>query len=60
MDGRDGIVPVEQSINFAAQIEKIAGPDCVTLEILEKADHGDPLFETPEISTEFLTSLICI
>ncbi len=45
---RDSIVPVEQSINFAAQIEKIAGPHRVTLEILEEADHGDPLFETPE------------
>jgi acetyl esterase/lipase len=45
---RDSIVPVEQSINFAAQIEKIAGAHRVTLEILEKADHGDPLFETPE------------
>jgi dipeptidyl aminopeptidase/acylaminoacyl peptidase len=45
---RDGIVPVEQSINFAAQIEKIAGPHRATLEILEEADHGDSLFETPE------------
>ncbi len=45
---RDEIVPVEQSINFAAQIEKIAGPHRATLEILEDADHGDPLFETPE------------
>jgi acetyl esterase/lipase len=45
---RDGIVPVEQSINFAAQIEKIAGPHRAILEIIEDADHGDPLFETPE------------
>lgn len=45
---KDGIVPVEQSINFAAQIEKIAGSDQVTLEILEEAGHGDPLFHTPE------------
>jgi acetyl esterase/lipase len=45
---KDSIVPVEQSINFAAQIEKIAGPGRATLEILEEADHGDPLFETPE------------
>jgi acetyl esterase/lipase len=45
---KDGIVPVEQSINFAAQIEKIAGPERATLEILENAGHGDPLFETSE------------
>jgi acetyl esterase/lipase len=45
---KDGIVPVEQSINFAAQIGKIAGPGRVALEILEDAGHGDPLFETPE------------
>ncbi len=45
---RDSIVPVEQSINFAAQIQKIAGPDRAILEFLENADHGDPLFETPE------------
>jgi acetyl esterase/lipase len=45
---KDSIVPVEQSINFAAQIDKVAGSDRVTLEILKEADHGDPLFETPE------------
>ncbi|CAG0969664.1 Carboxylesterase NlhH [Anaerolineales bacterium] len=41
----DGIVPVEQSIHFAAQMEKIAGADRVTLDLLKGADHGDPLFE---------------
>jgi acetyl esterase/lipase len=44
----DGIVPVEQSNNFAAGIEKVAGPGRVTLEIIKDAGHGDPLFETPE------------
>lgn len=45
---RDEIVPVEQSINFAAALEKAAGKDKVTLEILDDAGHGDPLFETPQ------------
>jgi len=45
---RDSIVPVEQSIRFAAQMEKIAGRDRVTLDILKNADHGDPLFEKPQ------------
>ena len=45
---KDGIVPVEQAIHFAAQMEKIAGQDRVTLEILKDADHGDPLFHTPK------------
>ena len=44
---KDSIVPVEQSIHFAAQMEKIAGRDRVTLELLKNADHGDPLFEKP-------------
>jgi len=41
-------VPVEQSIHFAAQMEKIAERDRVTLEILKNADHGDLLFEKPQ------------
>jgi acetyl esterase/lipase len=45
---KDGIVPVEQAIHFAAQMEKVAGSDRVTLEILKNADHGDPLFQTPK------------
>jgi len=45
---KDGVVPVEQAINFAAQMEKIAGPGRVTLETLEDAEHGDPLFVTPQ------------
>jgi dipeptidyl aminopeptidase/acylaminoacyl peptidase len=44
----DSIVPVEQAIHFAEQMEKVAGRDRVTLEILKDADHGDPLFETPK------------
>jgi acetyl esterase/lipase len=45
---KDSIVPVKQAIHFAVQMEKVAGQDRVTLEILKDADHGDPLFETPK------------
>jgi acetyl esterase/lipase len=45
---QDGIVPVEQAIRFAAEIERIAGRDRVRLEILPEAAHGDPLFRTPQ------------
>ena len=42
------IVPVQQSLNFAAEIEKGASPGRVTLELLNDATHGNPLFETPQ------------
>jgi acetyl esterase/lipase len=45
---KDEIVPVQQSMNFAAEIERGAGAKRVTLEILNDAGHGDPLFETPQ------------
>jgi acetyl esterase/lipase len=45
---KDGTVPVEQAIHFAAELERIAGRDRVTLEILPEAGHGDLLFRTPE------------
>jgi acetyl esterase/lipase len=45
---KDEIVPVQQSMNFAAEIEQGAGAKRVTLEILNDAGHGDPLFETPQ------------
>lgn len=45
---KDGTVPVEQSLHFAAELERIAGRERVKLEILPGAEHGDPLFETPE------------
>jgi acetyl esterase/lipase len=44
----DHLVPCQQSVNFAEAIRRIAGPDRVEFEILENADHGDPLFETDE------------
>ena len=43
----DQVVPVQQSINFAAQLEKIAGRKKVILEVLPGIHHhGDPGFET--------------
>jgi acetyl esterase/lipase len=43
----DHIVPIEQSIRFAAQLEKVAGLEKVTFEILKDIHHhGDPGFET--------------
>jgi acetyl esterase/lipase len=45
---KDATVPVEQSIRFAERFTQIAGPEKVTLEVLQEAGHADPLFETPE------------
>jgi acetyl esterase/lipase len=44
----DGIVPLQMSINFAAKLEQVLGKERVQLGLLEGAEHGDPLFETPE------------
>jgi acetyl esterase/lipase len=44
----DEVVPVEQSIHFAQAIEKLAGKDKVTLELLQGCYHADPAFETPQ------------
>jgi acetyl esterase/lipase len=44
----DPVVPVQMSINFAARLEQVIGKDRVQLGLLEGAEHGDPLFETPE------------
>jgi acetyl esterase/lipase len=45
---KDEIVPIQQSLNFAAEIERSTDTKRVTLEILSDAGHGDPLFETPQ------------
>jgi len=45
---RDAVVPVQQSINFAARLRSSLGPDRVTLDLLEGAEHADPRFEAPE------------
>ena len=45
----DHVVPAQQSINFAAALERIAGPDKCILEIGPGVyHHGDPAFETEE------------
>lgn len=44
--GMDEIVPVEQSIHFAREVERIAGANKVVLEVLARARHADPKFET--------------
>lgn len=43
---KDDLVPVQQAIQFAEQMRNIAGEKKITLEILDGAIHGDPLFVT--------------
>ncbi len=43
----DNLVPVQQSIMFARELERVA-PDRYEFDILENAGHGDPLFETDD------------
>jgi acetyl esterase/lipase len=42
----DKEVPVQQSINFAAKLEKTLGKKKVTLDLLKGAGHRDPIFST--------------
>ncbi|MFZ2098574.1 MAG: alpha/beta hydrolase, partial [Anaerolineales bacterium] len=44
----DALVPVQQSIIFAEKLVELVSHDRFEFEILEKAGHGDPLFETKE------------
>jgi len=45
----DEVVPTEQSIHFAAELERIAGKEKVILEVLQGVGHhGDPGFETEQ------------
>jgi acetyl esterase/lipase len=44
----DHLVPVQQSIIFVQRLEKYVSHDQFEFDILENADHGDPLFETEE------------
>ncbi len=46
----DSMVPVQQSIIFAQELERVA-PDRYEFDILENAGHGDPLFETDDNMT---------
>lgn len=45
---RDFIVPPLQSVNFAARLAQIAGPERVRLELLEGAEHADAAFHAVE------------
>jgi acetyl esterase/lipase len=42
----DAMVPVQQSMSLAQKLQETVGPDRFEFDILEDADHGDPLFET--------------
>ncbi len=44
----DGLVPVQQSIEFAQLIERRVGPRRCELDILEGAGHGTPEFGSPD------------
>jgi acetyl esterase/lipase len=44
----DKVVPVQQSIRFAAKLRQALDEGKVRLELLERAEHADPRFEAPE------------
>jgi dipeptidyl aminopeptidase/acylaminoacyl peptidase len=44
----DDTVPYQQSVNLAAKLTAVLGPEKVTLELLKGARHADPAFETPQ------------
>jgi acetyl esterase/lipase len=54
---RDPIVPVQQSIEFAAKLRSVIGEDRVILELLEGAEHADEMFESPTNVTRVLDFL---
>ncbi len=54
---KDSVVPAQQSINFAAKLEKTLGKDRVELELLEGAEHADPQFEAPDNISKVLDFL---
>jgi hypothetical protein len=54
---KDAVVPVQQSIEFAAKLEQALGEDKVILELLEGAEHADEMFETPTNVTRVLDFL---
>ena len=45
---KDCVVPVQQSINFAAKLSAMLGEDRVKLELIQEAEHADPRFESLE------------
>jgi acetyl esterase/lipase len=54
---KDAVVPVQQSIEFAAKLRQVLGKDRVRLELLEGAEHADEMFETPANVTRVLDFL---
>ena len=44
----DDTVPHQQSVNMAAKLTAVLGPEKVKLELLAGAAHGGPAFETPQ------------
>jgi acetyl esterase/lipase len=54
----DDLVPVQQSITFAREIERIAGEDRVSLRTYEgRGHHGQPWFDEPRVSDEVFAFL---
>ena len=45
---RDDTVPHQQSVNLAAKLRAVLGPDKVYFELLPGARHADPAFETSQ------------
>ena len=45
---KDAIVPVQQAIELAGKLRTVLGEGMVTLDLIEGAQHADPLFETHE------------
>jgi acetyl esterase/lipase len=45
---KDHLVPFQQSVIFVRELERRLGPGRCEFEILDQADHADPLFETDE------------
>jgi dipeptidyl aminopeptidase/acylaminoacyl peptidase len=44
----DQLVPVEQSIIFAQELQKTLGKEKVSLQLLDNTKHGGPQFETTD------------
>jgi acetyl esterase/lipase len=44
----DHIVPHQQSVGFAARVREIAGDARVSLELIDGAGHGGPIFDSEE------------
>jgi acetyl esterase/lipase len=54
---KDPLIPVEQSILFAARLRKVLGDDRVSLRLLEGSGHGGPAFDAPDNVKEVLDFL---